>query len=94
MTSTSMTKRQVFDLLTFLKDVYPNLEVTQSKIDTWTKLLSNQDAAKVMKKAEFYAVDNKFPPTIADLTERNIEARRSDFLEKAKQWERDAVDKP
>ncbi len=94
MTSTSMTKRQVFDLLTFLKDVYPNLEVTQSKINTWTRLLKNQDPVRVMKNAEKYVLSNKFPPTIADLTEKDIEERRNDFLEKAKQWESEAVDKP
>lgn len=89
-----MTKKQVFELLNFLKDVYPNFDVTQSRINAWSRLLRNQNPAKVMQKAERYVLENKFPPSIADLTERNIEARKNDFLEQARQWERDAVDKP
>jgi|SRR5690625_2927318 len=94
MTSTLMTKKQVFDLLNFLKDAYPNLEVTQSRLDTWSRLLRKQNPAKVMQRAEKYVLDNKFPPAIADLAEKNIEARKSDFLEKARRWEDEAVDKP
>jgi len=94
MTSILMTKKQVFDLLNFLKDAYPNLEVTQSRLDTWSRLLRKQNPEKVMQRAEKYVLDNKFPPSIADLAEKNIEARNNDFLEKARQWESEAVDKP
>lgn len=94
MTSTLMTKRQVGELLKFIKDIYPNFEITQSKIDTWARLMRNQKFESVMERAERYVLENKFPPSIADLSERNIEARKSDFLELARQWERDAVDKP
>ncbi len=94
MTSISMTKRQVGELLKFLNDVYPNFEITQSRIDTWSRLLRNQDPVKVMKRAENHAISNKFPPSVADLSERKIEAHSSDFLDKVQQWKRDAVDKP
>lgn len=71
-----MTKKQVFDLLNFLHDVYPNLEVTQSRLDTWSKFMRNQNPAIVMKKAEKYALNNKFPPTIADLITIKYEKSR------------------
>jgi len=67
MTSISMTKRQVTQLLAFLNDVYPNLEVTQSRIDTWFALMKDQNPATVMKKAEDYVLKNSYPPTVADL---------------------------
>lgn len=67
MNSNSMTKRQVAELLKFLNDVYPSVELTQSRIDTWAALMKDQNPAKVMKKAEEYALKNKFPPTISDL---------------------------
>jgi len=88
-----MTKRQVAELLKFLNEVYPNFEITQSKIDTWAHLMKRQNPAKVMRRAENYVLYNKFPPTIADLSERITEAHSKDFLEKVDQWERDAVDK-
>lgn len=89
-----MTKRQVAELLKFLNEVYPNFEITQSKIDTWAHLMKRQNPAKVMRRAEKYALENKFPPSVADLSERTTEAYSNDFLDKVKQWERDAVDKP
>lgn len=67
MNSTLMTKRQVAELLKFINDIYPNMDVTQSRIDTWSKMLKDQNPAIVMKNAEKYAVSNKFPPSIADL---------------------------
>ena len=67
MSSTWMTKRQVIHLLSFLNDVYPNLEVTQSRIDTWFALMKNQNPATVMRKAEDYVLRNTYPPSVADL---------------------------
>lgn len=66
-TSISMTKRQVGELLKFLNDIYPNVEVTQSRLDTWHKFMKDQNPATVMQKAENYVINNKFPPTVADL---------------------------
>ena len=94
MTSTSMTKKQVAEVLIFLSDTYPRFEVTQSKIDTWYRLMKNQNPAVVMKNAEKYALTQKYPPSISELIERKTDARNNDILEKIKDWERDAVDKP
>jgi len=94
MTSTSMTKKQVAEVLVFLNETYPNFPVTQSKIDTWHRLLKGQNPATIMKNAEQYALTQKYPPSISELIETKTEARSSDFLEQVKQWEREAVAKP
>lgn len=65
-----MNKKQVIELFKFLKSVYPNFEVDQYKIDTWTKLLKDQNPATVMKNAERYAMENKFMPGLADVREK------------------------
>lgn len=89
-----MNRENIKELFKLIVQVYSNFEVSTVKIDTWTRLMKNQNHERVMKRAERYVQENKFPPTIADLSERNIEARRDDFLEKARQWESEAVDKP
>lgn len=71
-----MTKRQVAELLKFLHDVYPSVELTQSRIDTWHKLLKDQNPATVMRKAEEHVLRNKFPPTIADLVTIRLKKTR------------------
>src|SRR5690625_2105242 len=94
MTSISMTKKQVAEVLIFLSETYPRFEVTQSKIDTWYRLMKDQNPAVVMRNAEKYALTQKYPPSISELIERKTEARKKDILEEIKEWERDAVDKP
>jgi hypothetical protein len=89
-----MIKREVAELLKFLNDSYPSLEVTQSRIDTWTRLLKDQNPARVMRNAERYITEQKFPPTIADLREPNLEAHSNDFLAKVREWEKNANGKP
>ena len=94
MTSISTTKKQVAEVLVFLNDTYPNFTVTQSKVDTWYRLLKNQNPAVIMKNAERYALTKKYPPAIAELIETKSEARSNNILKQIAEWERDAVDKP
>lgn len=89
-----MDRENIKELFKLIVQIYPNFEVSTVKIDAWTRLMKSQNHERVMKRAERYVLENKFPPTIADLSERNIEARRDDFLEKARQWECEAVGKP
>lgn len=91
MTLTSMTKKQVAEVLVFLNDAYPNFTVTQSKIDNWHRLLKKQNPAIIMRNAERYAIENKFPPAISELMERKSEARSDNVLEEIEKWEREAV---
>lgn len=81
-----MTKEQVFELLQFINAVYPSFEITQPRIDTWASLFRDQDPTRVMKNAEYYVLEHKFPPSVADLREVKTEANNSDFLKKAEEW--------
>lgn len=89
-----MTREEVKKLFKLIVMIYPHFEVTSSKLDTWTRLMKGQNPKRVMFMAERYAKTNRFPPTIADLSERIDETRNSDFLEKVKRWEREAGGKP
>lgn len=86
-----MNKEQVFEVLKLLNSAYPNFSIDQNKIDTWFMLLQDQNSDVIMRNARSYALENKFPPAIADLREIKRESYTSDFLEKVKGWERDAV---
>lgn len=86
-----MTKREVAKVLAFLNSVYPNFEVTQNKIDAWTRLLKDQNPAVVMRNAERYALNQKYPPALSELREVKTEAKSNDFLKKLDEWERKAV---
>lgn len=65
-----MNKKQVVELFKFIKSVYSQFEVDQYKIDTWSQLLEDQNPATVMRKAEYHAKTNHFPPSVADLREQ------------------------
>lgn len=86
-----MNKEQVFELLQLLNVTYPSFDISQTKIDIWSKLLKDQNPAVIMINAERYVLTQKFPPTIADLRETRTEAKGNDFLKKLDEWERGAV---
>lgn len=85
-----MNREQVKEVFRLLKNVYPQFEVTTEKLDTWTALLKDQNPAVIMRNAERYVMDNRFPPSIADLRERNHAAYQSNILDKIKEWEANA----
>ena len=90
-----MNREQVKEVFKLLKYSYPQFEVTTDKLDMWTRLLKDQNPATVMKNTERYVLNNKFPPSLADLREKKVAARDTSFIEKVKQWERESVgDKP
>lgn len=90
-----MTKKQMGEVLVFLNSVYPNFEVTQFKIDSWTRILKDNNPADVMKNAERYALENKFPPTIYDIkAPPKSEAHSQDYLAKIRKWEEEASGGP
>lgn len=86
-----MNREQVKEVFRLLKNVYPQFEVTTEKLDTWTSLLKDQNPAVIMRNAERHVMDNKFPPTIADLREKNHAAYQSNILDKIKEWEANAA---
>jgi hypothetical protein len=87
-----VTKTQVFELMAFLKHVFPSFDFDQDKLNTWHRLLKDQDPARVMKVAERFALEQKFPPVIADLRERKFNYQ-TDILSEIKGWERNATGK-
>lgn len=67
MTSTSMTKKQTFELLKLINSVYPHFEVNQDTINNWHEFMKDQSFASVMYKAKEHIKREKFPPTVAEL---------------------------
>lgn len=86
-----MNREKVFEVLRLISDVYPNFDFDQNKIDTWARLLKNQNPAVIMRNAENYVINNKFPPSIYDLYSAKKEAHSNDFLKIVVDWEREAV---
>lgn len=83
-----MTKEEVFELLSFIRNVYHNFSFDQEKLNAWAKLLKDQDTDKVFANAEQYAKENRFAPTVADLrttgSDNRTDTRSMDFL--FQQW--------
>ncbi|MEK3819656.1 replicative helicase loader/inhibitor [Cytobacillus sp. FSL W8-0315] len=88
-----MTRDQVKEVFKILKYAYPLFEVTSEKVDTWTRLLKDQNPAVIMRNAERFILESKFPPSIADLRERNHAAYQSNILDQIKEWEKNAYRK-
>jgi hypothetical protein len=87
-----VTKEQVFELMKFIRNVFPSFDFDQEKLNTWHRLLKDQDPAKVMIAAERFALEQKFPPVIADLRERRMNYQSNILLE-MEEWERNATRK-
>lgn len=86
-----MNREQVFEVLKLLNNAYPNFDFDQDKINTWARLLKDQNPAVVMSNAEQYALNNKFPPSLSDLRVVNKEAYTNNVLEQLDEWEREAI---
>ncbi|WNS74263.1 replicative helicase loader/inhibitor [Bacillus sp. DTU_2020_1000418_1_SI_GHA_SEK_038] len=88
-----MNREHVKEIFKLLVNVYPQFEATTEKIDTWARLLKDQNPAVVMRNAEKFVLESKFPPTLADLRERNHEAYKTNVLDQIKEWEKNAARK-
>ncbi len=62
-----MTKREVLELFTAIANVYPSFSWDQTKLDQWHRLLKDQDLKPTERALDEYMLDNRFPPTIADI---------------------------
>ncbi|GEN30264.1 hypothetical protein HNQ35_000032 [Cerasibacillus quisquiliarum] len=87
-----MNREQVKQLFKFLVSIYPNFEVSSHKLDVWTRMMKDMDFNRVMAKAETYVTENRFPPTIADLSAYAPDENK--HLEQMKQWKREAQQVP
>lgn len=88
-----MKRDQVKEVFKLIKNTYSQFEATSEKIDVWTRLLKDQNPAVVMRNTERYILENKYPPVIADLRERKLEAYNSNILDQIKEWEKNAARK-
>lgn len=87
-----MNREETKGLFKFLSDVYSQkFKIDSGKLDTWTRMLSDQENETVMKHAERYAKDNQFPPSIADLRKKDSPANSRSFLQKDQEWKDEAL---
>jgi hypothetical protein len=86
-----VNRDEVKEVFRILKNVYPKFEVTTEKLDIWAKFLKDQNPAVVMRNTERFILESKFPPSIADLRERSLEAYGTNILDKIKEWEENAT---
>jgi hypothetical protein len=88
-----VNRGEVKEVFKILLNVYPQFEVTKEKLDIWSNFLKDQNPAIIMRNTERFILENKFPPTIADLRERQTAANSLSHIEKIKEWERNAARK-
>ncbi|WP_419954782.1 hypothetical protein ACN6MT_03220 [Neobacillus niacini] len=88
-----MNRNQVKDVLRLIKNNYHQFEVTTDKIDDWTRMLSDQNPAVVMRNVEKHILECRFPPVISDLIERKHESFESNILQQLREWEKNAARK-
>jgi hypothetical protein len=88
-----MNRNQVKEVFKLIKNTYSQFEVTSERVDVWTRMLKDQNPAVIMRNTERYILENKFPPTIADLRQRKQEADESNILDQIKGWEKNAARK-
>lgn len=64
-----MTREEVIQVFKVIAYAYSQFEVSSEKVDVWHKFLKDQNPATVMMKVERHIATEKFPPTIAEITE-------------------------
>ena len=87
-----MTKANVLELFKLIKSIYPNFEVTQEKINIWASVMKDMDFDRVMARAREHVQENKFPPTIAEISA--YAPKENKALEKMERWQREAEQVP
>lgn len=70
-----MIKKETFELLKAIHELFPIFEVTQTKIDLWTTILADQEYEEMMENLSNYAKYNQFPPKPADLLKEDHEIK-------------------
>jgi len=87
-----LDREQVKKLFKFLASIYPNFEVSSHKLNVWARMMRDMDYKRVMAKAEQHAIENKFPPTIADIAA--YAPPENETLKKMEQWRKEAEQVP
>lgn len=92
-----MNREQVKELFQFLISVYPNFmpetdkKLTQ-KVNAWASVMQTMDFDRVMARAREYAQENRFPPTIAEISA--YAPPENETLKQMEQWRREAEQVP
>ncbi|OKL37018.1 replicative helicase loader/inhibitor [Domibacillus mangrovi] len=86
-----MTLEQVEQILNTINAAYARFEVTDERMVLWTELLQDMDYEKVNYRLKQHIKNNKFPPSIAEISV--YEAPKNEHLEKVKQWEREGAER-
>jgi hypothetical protein len=81
-------KKQTALLIKQIDSLYPGrLNLEPLTVEIWQRVLDEQDFDKTIDSLIRYARENKFPPSVADLYIKKMEAYESDILAKIKGWE-------
>ncbi|MEM1505956.1 replicative helicase loader/inhibitor [Domibacillus sp. 8LH] len=86
-----MDKQQVFKILHTINTAYSRFEVTDDRVILWSEMLQEMDFDKVNARLRQHIKDNKFPPSIAEISV--YERPKNGHLEKVKQWEREGAER-
>ena len=62
-----MNKKEVFEVLSYIKEVYKHFEVNQNTIDIWFEYLEDYELNEIKANLKNYVLKNEFPPKIKDL---------------------------
>ncbi|OHR73978.1 hypothetical protein HMPREF3291_05175 [Bacillus sp. HMSC76G11] len=88
-----MNKEQVFEVLSLISAAYPKFDFDQNKLNTWHRLLKDQNPEVIIRNTERYVLENRFPPSIADLREKKHEAYSTNIMDQIREWEKHAARK-
>jgi hypothetical protein len=89
-----MDKKEAALLIKQIDSLYPGkINLEPLTVEVWHRALNKQDYEKTVDTLIKYSRENKFPPSVADLFIREVEAHSSNILEKMKEWERNAARK-
>jgi hypothetical protein len=61
-----MTKKETFELLKLIREMYPNFPITQSTIDEWSIKFKQASFEGMKKKLAEIGADRKHPPRAVD----------------------------
>ncbi|MED0665742.1 replicative helicase loader/inhibitor [Bacillus badius] len=84
-----MDKQQVFQILQTINAAYARFEVTDERLILWSEMLQGMDYSKVNARLKQHIKENRFPPSISEISV--YEQPANNHLEKVKQWEREGA---
>ncbi|MEC1551557.1 replicative helicase loader/inhibitor [Bacillus haynesii] len=91
-----MEVNQAMEILQRIAAAYTKFDLTgdvgKKRIELWIDHLSKLPYEPVLAKVDEHILNNRFPPSIAEIKVRQPE--KNEFLAKQKEWERNAKYSP